>query len=150
MHISEYFLTFVISKLNNKQLEPAATDKRRKIMKTFKNNNKTMRNEILLGMIAAYDAEVAGTDVLPIDHYTIDSELEVEEGVSLITFTGNYPDGCANTTACLLYEDEDEVFFLYDWQSGYPETRDEIGDYEWRTSDGHIPVMMNGLPRRLL
>ncbi len=119
-------------------------------MKTFENNNKIMTNEKLLGMIAAYDANVAGTEVLPIENYTIDSKLEVEEGVSLITFTGNYPDGYTNTTVCLLYEDCDEVFFLYDWQGGRPETRDEIADYEWRTSDGHIPVMMNGLPKRLL
>ncbi len=109
-----------------------------------------MTNEKLLGMTAAYDANVAGTKVLPVENYTIDSKLKVEEGVSLITFTGNYPDGCTNTTACLLYEDTDEVFFLRDWQGGRPETREEIADYEWMTSDGRAAVLMDGLPRIFL
>lgn len=109
-----------------------------------------MKKEDLLGCIAVYDARVSGTTILPVENYTIDSELEVEKGVSIITFTGNYPNGCANTTVCLLYEDEGEVFFLRDWQGGRPETREEIADYEWTTSDGKNAVLINGLPRCFL
>lgn len=48
--------------------------------------------------------------------------------------------------------DDGTCYFLSDWQGSYPTNEDEIQDYnDWVTIDWErLPVLFNGLPRRLL
>lgn len=48
--------------------------------------------------------------------------------------------------SCIVYDDG-TLMHLQDWQSGYPESGDDIEDYNWITEDGRDAVLMNGLPR---
>lgn len=72
---------------------------------------------------------------------TIERTIEDSEG-ALVLFSA---DGCE--AAAYVYNDGD-LFHLRDWQSGRPESLDEIQDYDWLTEDGRPATMLNGHPRR--
>lgn len=58
-----------------------------------------------------------------------------------------------------MYRISDKVFkaidfngnedILTDWDEGRPESAEELENYEWITTDGHLGVMFDGLPRYL-
>lgn len=75
-------------------------------------------------------------------------EIETnEECATLYHFTCN-----GAPSACIVIVDpilEDVVFTLRDWQGAYPQTAEEIDQYEWVS--GNYPAFnVNGLPRLLV
>lgn len=51
--------------------------------------------------------------------------------------------------AAYLYNDG-ELFHLRDWQSGRPESLEEIGDFKWLTEDGREAIIYDNRPKKLL
>jgi len=79
--------------------------------------------------------------------YTIDEVKELsEEGAYLVIA---HSEDCE--TSFVAYEDG-TCYFLSDWQGAYPKTEDEIKDFDnWVTINWEsLPIIFNGLPRRLL
>lgn len=78
-------------------------------------------------------AEVKITDV-----------IELPEEAQLYLFDC---DGCESSAIC--YKDG-TTFVLTDWQSGRPESYDEIEDFAWIcASTGREAIMFDGMPRIL-
>lgn len=82
--------------------------------------------------------------------FQIDGIVE-DEGGDLIIFTlePKSSTGIEIQTACYRC-DNGECFFLRDWQDAFPQTLDEIAEFEWIFSDGKLAVMSNGRPRKNL
>lgn len=78
-------------------------------------------------------------------HIKITDRIELTEGAELLLFECNGWD-CLSSA---VQHKNGALFVLTDWQSGRPESADEIEDYEWITTDGHYGIMLNGLPRCL-
>lgn len=81
--------------------------------------------------------------------YNIEEVKELsEEGAYLVLAES---EDCSVKTSFVAYEDG-TCYFLSDWQGSYPTSEDEIQDYnDWVTIDWqNLPVIFNGLPRRLL
>lgn len=78
--------------------------------------------------------------------------VEIESSVADTDKDGNLilfcADGCIHAAA-YIYSDG-ELFHLHDWQSGRPESLDEIGDFEWLTEDGREAIIYDNRPKRLL
>lgn len=69
--------------------------------------------------------------------------VDLEEAVMYIVKADEY------CTTCAIVYDDGTLYHLLDWQGGYPETAEEIEDYDWRTEDGRRAVMLGGMPRTL-
>lgn len=78
------------------------------------------------------------------DECTVTKVTDLKDHAHLVAFRCNDDLDCS----CIVYDDG-TLFHLWDWQSGYPETEDEIEKYNWLTENGRDAVMMNGLPRIL-
>lgn len=79
--------------------------------------------------------------------YTIDEIKELsEEGAYLVIAH------CSECKTSFVAYEDGTCYFLDDWQSSYPTTEEEIADYDnWVTIDWlRLPIIFNGLPRRLL
>ena len=50
-------------------------------------------------------------------------------------------------TAAVIYHKRKTIFVLRDWLGRYPETLDEIKDYDWMDKTEYPAVMFEGLPR---
>ena len=67
-----------------------------------------------------------------------------EEGAYLVFASSRF---CRTTFVC--YEDG-TAFFLRNWTSHYPESEEEIENYDWVTIDWKdLPFCIGGLPRQL-
>ena len=73
---------------------------------------------------------------------------ENQEGPALVIF--DFDGGVAGTTAAIIFEDG-TIFTLCDWQSGdYPQSFDEIADFDWRVGVSEDKaIVLCGLPRML-
>lgn len=81
--------------------------------------------------------------------YNITCINELSEKGAYLVFAES--DGGSVQTSFVAYENG-TCYFLSDWQGAYPTNEDEIQDYnDWVTIDWQrLPVLFNGLPRRLL
>lgn len=73
----------------------------------------------------------------------IEREFEINEDAKMFHFICGIIE-----SACIVYNDG-TLFHLYDWQSGRPETVDEIDVYSWKREDGVEAISLMGLPRVL-
>lgn len=76
-------------------------------------------------------------------------EIEVEKEIPLTDAT-LYLCKCDGfmPIAAIIYNDG-ELFHLRDWQSGIPESPEDIESYDWLSEDGRDTIILNGLPRLL-
>lgn len=81
--------------------------------------------------------------------YNITRINELSEEGAYLVFAES--DDLSVETSFVAYDDG-TCYFLSDWQGAYPTNEDEIQDYnDWVTIDWQrLPVLFNGLPRRLL
>lgn len=81
--------------------------------------------------------------------YKITCINELSEKGAYLVFAES--DGGSVQTSFVAYDDG-TCYFLSDWQGAYPTNEDEIQYYnDWVTIDWErLPVLFNGLPRRLL
>lgn len=81
--------------------------------------------------------------------YNITEMKELSEEGAYLVFAES--DDLSVETSFVAYDDG-TCYFLSDWQGAYPTNEDEIQDYnDWVTIDWQrLPVLFNGLPRRLL
>lgn len=81
--------------------------------------------------------------------YNITGINELSEKGAYLVFAES--DGGSVQTSFVAYDDG-TCYFLSDWQGSYPTKENEIQDYnDWVTIDwARLPVLFNGLPRRLL
>ena len=81
--------------------------------------------------------------------YNITGINELSEKGAYLVFAES--DNESVLTSFVAYDDG-TCYFLSDWQGSYPTNEDEIQDYnDWVTIDWErLPVLFNGLPRRLL
>lgn len=81
--------------------------------------------------------------------YNITGINELSEEGAYLVFAES--DGGSVQTSFVAYDDG-TCYFLSDWQGAYPTNEDEIQYYnDWVTIDWErLPVLFNGLPRRLL
>lgn len=127
------------------------------------NNNKNkkhliMEKEELLQqsfvVINAYDTMICEADTsCKTDHEIVSNEIinaeEIESGY-FMTFKNTYSDQMQITTVAIVAFDG-LVFVLSDWQGGYPESIDEIGDYDWICANTmQRAIMLNGMPSVLM
>jgi hypothetical protein len=75
----------------------------------------------------------------------IQKEIELNEEAKMYHFV------CDNIieAACIVYNDG-TLFHQWDWQSGRPNTFEEIEEYMWCSVDGRQAIVLNGLPRLLV
>lgn len=79
-------------------------------------------------------------------NYEIDNILPLSEDGAYLVFASS--ENCKTSFVC--YEDG-TAFFLKDWQSIYPESEDEIENFDWVTIDWKdLPFCIAGLPRQLV
>lgn len=78
-------------------------------------------------------------------HIKITDRIELTEGAELLLFECNGWD-CLSSA---VQHADGTLFVLTDWQGSRPENTEELDDYEWITTDGHLGVMFDGLPRYL-
>lgn len=81
--------------------------------------------------------------------YNITEIKRISEEGAYLVFAES--DNLSVQTSFVAYDDG-TCYFLSDWQGSYPTNEDEIQDYnDWVTIDWErLPVLFNGLPRRLL
>lgn len=78
-------------------------------------------------------------------HIKITDRIDLKEGAELILFEC---DGWNCASSAVLHQDG-TLFVLTDWQCSRPESLEELYQYEWITTDGHLGVMFDGLPKYL-
>lgn len=69
--------------------------------------------------------------------------IELEEA-SLVLFEFNK----AEEASAIIYKDG-TLYHQRDWQSGRPETLEEIANFDWVSESGEEAVVLNELPRML-
>lgn len=105
-------------------------------------------------VINAYDTMICEADTsYKTDHEIVSNEIinaeEIESGY-FMTFKNTYSDSMQITTVAIVAFDG-LVFVLSDWQGGYPESIDEIGDYDWICANTmQRAIMLNGMPSVLM
>ena len=81
----------------------------------------------------------------------VNNRINVNGEAELVLLTINYASDELGVfsldTAFVIYKDN-TVLTLWDWQSGYPQSTNEIENYEWHLDlQEHRAIMFNGLPR---
>lgn len=71
----------------------------------------------------------------------VTAQIELE-GATLVLFTFND----IEESSAIVYEDG-TLMHLRDWQSGRPETLEEIANFDWVSESGEEAVVLNELPR---
>lgn len=105
-------------------------------------------------VINAYDTMICEADTsYKTDHEIVSNEIinaeEIESGY-FMTFKNTYSDSTQITTVAIV-DINGLVFVLDDWQSGYPESTSEIGDYDWICANTmQRAIMLNGMPSVLM
>lgn len=76
-------------------------------------------------------------------------EVDSNKEATMYKVSGNDADFGYYCTTVIVY-DSDDLFALSDWQSGYPESMEEIEEYgRWLHHTGREGIMLNGMPRLL-
>lgn len=91
----------------------------------------------VLAAVKAYEKELSGSDI----DYQITETVSLPEGATMYLFEGD------DIHSSAIEHADGIIFVMRDWQSGRPETFEEIDEYSWVTLHGQEAVMLNGLPR---
>ena len=110
-------------------------------MATISNALIQKRAEKLVAELATeMDRKISGEGNV---YKAVSSQYIENESACLVIFSGVNVD---IESAAVIYNDG-TAFFLDDWQGSYPKTVEEIGGYDWMSTDGGATFVFDGMPR---